>query len=85
MIIPRSITSQPIFLNRETKTSLFASYILYLTLFKQYYTEDWLSQEEILNLIPKSNASRSTLINLINFGISEGYILMRISLCENIF
>ena len=72
------ISDKDSFIQTYIKKS-FASYILYLTLFKQYYTEDWLSQEEILNLIPKSNASRSTLINLINFGISEGYILKRIS------
>ena len=46
-----------------TKTP--ASYILYLSLFKQHYSEIWLSQESILNLIPKRYASRSTILNLI--------------------
>ena len=55
-----------------TKTP--ASYILYLTLYKQHYSEIWNSQEDILNLIPKIYASRSTVINLITDGISRGLI-----------
>ena len=55
-----------------TKTP--ASHILYLTLYKQHYSEIWNSQEDILNIIPKSYASRSTIINLIQEGIDSGFI-----------
>ena len=55
-----------------TKTP--ASYILYLTLYKQHYSEIWMNQEDILNLIPKIYASRSTVINLINEGINRNFI-----------
>ena len=55
-----------------TKTP--ASHILYLTLYKQHYSEIWNSQEDILNIIPKSYASRSTIINLIQDGIDRGII-----------
>ena len=55
-----------------TKTP--ASHILYLTLYKQHYSEIWNSQEEILNIIPKVYASRSTIINLIQEGIDRGFI-----------
>ena len=55
-----------------TKTP--ASYILYLSLFKQHYSEIWLSQESILNLIPKRYASRSTILNLITDGINRKFI-----------
>ena len=51
-----------------------ASYILYLTLYKQHYSEIWINQEDILNLIPRTYASRSTIINLINNGINRKYI-----------
>ena len=60
-----------------TKTPV--SYILYLTLYKQYYSEEWHSQEEIINLVPRLYGSRSTIINLINEGINAGYILKRIT------
>ena len=55
-----------------TKTP--ASHILYLTLYKQHYSEIWSSQEDILNIIPKVYASRSTIINLIQEGIDRGLI-----------
>ena len=55
------------------------SYILYLTLYKQYYLETWHSQEEIINLVPRIYGSRSTIINLINEGIEAEYILKRIT------
>ena len=55
-----------------TKTP--ASHILYLTLYKQHYSEIWMNQEDILNLIPKIYASRSTVINLINDGINRNFI-----------
>lgn len=55
------------------------SYILYLTLYKQYYIETWHSQEEIINLVPRIYGSRSTIINLINEGIEAEYILKRIT------
>ena len=55
-----------------TKTP--ASHILYLTLYKQHYSEIWNSQEDILNIIPKVYASRSTIINLIKEGIDRGFI-----------
>jgi DNA-binding MarR family transcriptional regulator len=55
-----------------TKTP--ASYILYLTLYKQHYSEIWNNQEGILHLIPKIYASRSTVINLINDGINRNFI-----------
>ena len=55
------------------------SYILYLTLYKQYYSEIWHSQEEIINLVPRIYGSRSTIINLINEGIEAEYILKRIT------
>jgi len=55
-----------------TKTP--ASHILYLTLYKQHYSEIWNSQEDILNIIPKVYASRSTIINLIQEGIDGGFI-----------
>ena len=55
------------------------SYILYLTLYKQYYLEKWHSQEEIINLVPRIYGSRSTIINLINEGIEAEYILKRIT------
>jgi len=55
------------------------SYILYLTLYKQYYLEKWHSQEEIINLVPRKYGSRSTIINLINEGIEAEYILKRIT------
>ncbi|MGY8975700.1 MAG: hypothetical protein ACKVHD_05435 [Alphaproteobacteria bacterium] len=55
-----------------TKTP--ASHILYLTLYKQHYSEIWNSQEDILNIIPKVYASRSTIINLIQEGIDSGFI-----------
>ena len=55
-----------------TKTP--ASYILYLTIYKQHYSEIWNSQEDILSLIPKKYASRSTVINLINEGVDANYI-----------
>ena len=51
-----------------------ASYILYLTLYKQHYSEIWINQEDILMLIPRKYASRSTIINLINNGINRKYI-----------
>ena len=51
-----------------------ASYILYLTLYKQHYSEIWKSQEDILNLIPKTYASRSTIINLIKDGVERNFI-----------
>ena len=63
-----------------TKTP--ASYILYLSLFKQHYSEIWLSQELILNLIPKRYASRSTILNLITDGINRKFIKKRISLID---
>ena len=55
-----------------TKTP--ASHILYLTLYKQHYSEIWNSQEDILNIIPKVYASRSTIINLIQEVIDRGFI-----------
>ena len=55
-----------------TKTP--ASYILYLTLYKQHYTEIWKTQEDLLIMIPKIYASRSTIINLINEGINNNLI-----------
>ena len=55
-----------------TKTP--ASYILYLTLYKQHYSEIWHSQEDILNIIPKTYASRSTVINLIRQGLDKNLI-----------
>ena len=55
-----------------TKTP--ASHILYLTLYKQHYSEIWNSQEDILNIIPKVYASRSTILNLIKEGIDRGLI-----------
>lgn len=55
-----------------TKTP--ASHILYLTLYKQHYSEIWNSQEDILNIIPKVYASRSTIINLIQEGIDRGFL-----------
>ena len=58
------------------------SYILYLTLYKQYYSEIWHSQEEIINLVPRIYGSRSTIINLINEGIEAEYILKRITLSD---
>ena len=54
-----------------------ASYILYLSLFKQHYSEIWLSQESILNLIPKRYASRSTILNLITDGMNRKFIKKR--------
>jgi len=51
-----------------------ASYILYLTLYKQHYSEIWINQEDIFKLIPRKYASRSTIINLINNGINRKYI-----------
>jgi len=63
-----------------TKTP--ASYILYLSLFKQHYSEIWLSQESILNLIPKRYASRSTILNLISDGINRKLIKKRSSLID---
>ena len=56
-----------------------STYILYLTIFKQYYSEKWLGQEEIFDFIPKRLASRSTIINIINDGINKGYIIKRIA------
>ena len=53
------------------------SHILYLTLYKQYYSEIWHSQEDILNLIPKKYGSRSTVINLINDGVDREYIIKK--------
>ena len=61
-----------------TKTPV--SYILYLTLYKQYYLEKWHSQEEIINLVPRVYGSRSTIINLIKEGIVAGYIIKRTTL-----
>ena len=58
-----------------TKTPVY--YIVYLTLFKQYYLEKWHSQEEIINLVPRVYGSRSTIINLIKEGIVAGYIIKR--------
>ena len=58
------------------------SYILYLTLYKQYYSEIWHSQEEIINLVPRIYGSRSTIINLIKEGIEAEYILKRITLSD---
>jgi len=55
-----------------------ASYILYLTLYKQHYSEIWNSQEDILNIIPKAYASRSTIINLIQDGIDRDFIHKKI-------
>jgi len=49
-------------------------YILYLSLYKQHYSEIWMNQENILNLIPKSYGSRSTILNLIKDGIKRGFI-----------
>ena len=68
------------FISYLTKTPV--SYILYLTLYKQYYSEIWHSQEEIINLIPRMYGSRSTIINLINEGIEAGYILKRTTLSD---
>ncbi len=65
------------FISYLTKTPV--SYILYLTLYKQYYSEEWHSQEEIINLVPRLYGSRSTIINLINEGIDAGYIIKRIT------
>ena len=72
------ISNEDSFIQIYVKKS-FASYILYLTLYKQYYSEKWLSQDEIINSVPKIHASRSTLINLINVGLSKGYIIKRSS------
>jgi hypothetical protein len=55
------------------------SHILYLTLYKQFYSEIWHTQEDILNLIPKKYGSRSTIINLINDGVDREYILKKIT------
>ena len=55
-----------------TKTP--ASYILYLTFYKQHYSEIWSNQEDILDLIPKKYASRSTVISLINDGVNRNLI-----------
>ena len=76
-IIENSLNA--LYLGKNTKrisviTKTPASYILYLTLYKQHYSETWYSQEDILNLIPKKYASRSTIINLINTGIDENLI-----------
>ena len=65
------------FISYITKTPV--SYIVYLTLYKQYYSEVWHSQEEIINLVPRLYASRSTIINLINEGIDASYILKKIT------
>ena len=65
------------FISYITKTPV--SYILYFTLYKQYYSEIWHSQEEIINLVPRIYGSRSTIINLIKEGIEAGYILKRIT------
>ena len=65
------------FISYITKTPV--SYILYFTLYKQYYSEIWHSQEEIINLVPRKYGSRSTIINLIKEGIEAGYILKRIT------
>ena len=53
------------------------THILYLTLYKQFYSEIWHSQEDILNLIPKKYGSRSTVINLINDGVDREYIIKK--------
>lgn len=66
------------FISYITKTPV--SYILYLTLYKQYYSEKWHSQEEIINLVPRVYGSRSTIINLIKEGIVAGYIIKRTTL-----
>tara|TARA_Y100001958_G_scaffold159532_1_gene161506 strand:- start:1803 stop:2477 length:675 start_codon:yes stop_codon:yes gene_type:complete len=63
------------FISYITKTPV--SYIVYLTLYKQYYSEKWHSQEEIINLVPRVYGSRSTIINLIKEGIVAGYIIKR--------
>ena len=63
-----------------TKTP--ASYILYLTLYKQHYSEIWINQEDILNLIPKIYASRSTIVNLINDGINRKFIKKKRTLSD---
>ena len=63
------------FISYITKTPV--SYIIYLTLYKQYYSEKWHSQEEIINLVPRVYGSRSTIINLIKEGIVAGYIIKR--------
>ena len=55
------------------------THILYLTLYKQFYSEIWHRQEDILNLIPKKYGSRSTVINLINDGVDREYILKKIT------
>ena len=65
------------FISYLTKTPV--AYIIYLTLYKQYYSEEWHSQEEIINLVPRLYGSRSTIINLINEGIDAGYIIKRIT------
>ena len=65
------------FISYITKTPV--SYILYLTLYKQYYSEIWHSQEEIINLVPRKYGSRSTIINLINEGIEAQYISKKIT------
>jgi len=53
------------------------THILYLTLYKQFYSEIWHRQEDILNLIPKKYGSRSTVINLINDGVDREYIIKK--------
>ena len=68
------------FISYITKTPV--SYILYFTFYKQYYSEIWHSQEEIINLVPRKYGSRSTIINLIKEGIEAGYILKRITLSD---
>ena len=63
------------FISYLTKTPV--SYILYLTFYKQYYSEKWHSQEEIINLVPRIYGSRSTIINLIKEGIDAKYIIKK--------
>jgi hypothetical protein len=59
-----------------------ASFLIYLILFQQYYTEIWLSQEEVLSKIPKRYGSRSTLINIINDGLERKNIFKNITFAD---
>lgn len=63
------------FISYITKSPV--TYIIYLTLYKQYYTEIWHSQEEIINLVPRVYGSRSTILNIIKDGLDADYIIKR--------
>ena len=54
-----------------------ASFMLYVFLYQQYYTEIWHSQEGILNSIPKRYGSRSTVLNILTDGIERKTIIKK--------